>query len=173
MNILSSRQFENRLAENTFSETNKYRILLASQLIFWFSSLLGTTMKSGIKYFFISIIYKIFCLVIVFIGIKACYSVNKRIDNTNFIERFTILFFPISLNFILFFLIIFALIVGIVQIIFLSFGGSHAIIKEFNKSLAYFVPFFIIGLFYFMLYRSFVRLEQKIKKSPSTPQDQD
>ena len=93
MNILSSRQFENRLAENTFSEVSKYRVLLASQLIFWFSSLLGTTMKSGIKYFFISIIYKIVCLVIVFIGIKACYSVNKRIDNTNFIERFTILFF--------------------------------------------------------------------------------
>ena len=169
MNILSSHQFENRLAENTFSETSKYRVLLASQLIFWFSSLLGTTMKSGIKYIFISIIYKIACLVIVFIGIKACYSVNKRIDNTNFIERFTILFFPVSLKLILFFHITYVLFFVMIWMVFTSLGGSPAVIKEFNKSFAYLIPFFIIGLFYFMLYRSFVRLEQKIKKRQSTP----
>ena len=163
MNILSSKQLENSLAENSFPEISKYRVLLASQLLFWFSSLIGTTMNSGIKYIFLAIIYKIAFLIIVFIGIKACYSVNKRIDNTNFIERFTLLFFPISLNFILFFLIIFALIMGIIQAVFVSLGGSPAIIEEFNKILPYFVWPFMLSIFYSLLYRSFIRLEQKIK----------
>ena len=164
MNILSSKQFENSLAENSFSETNKYRVLLASQLLFWFSSLLGTSITLGVNYNFFSIIHKIACLIIVFIGIKACYSINKRIDNTGFIERFTLLIFPIGLNFALFFVIIFALIIGIIQTVFVSLGGSPTIIKEFYKILPYFIVEFIISALFFMLYRSFLRLEQKIKK---------
>lgn len=164
MNILSSKQFENLLAENSFPEKNKYRILLALQLIFWYSSFFGAAMKSGIKYVFLSIIYGVVSLIIVFIGIKVCYSINKRIDNTNFIERFTLLFFPVYLKFILFFLIFFALIVVTIQMVFLFLGGSPVIIKGFNKSLPYFLPFVMLISLNFMLCRSFLRLEQKIKK---------
>ena len=160
MNILSSKQFENRLAENSFSETSKYRVLLVSQLIFWLGSFLKSAMNLGI----FSTIHKIVCLILVFIGIKACYSINKRIDNTAFIERFTLLFFPIYLKFFLFFLLIFALTVGMILAVFDSLGGSHTIITEFKKILPYFMTEFMIIAFFFMLYRSFIRLEQKIKK---------
>lgn len=160
MNILSSKQFENRLAENSFSETSKYRVLLASQLFILLSSLLRISMTLDE----ISIIHKIACFIIVYIGIRACYSINKRIDNTAFIERFTLLFFPVYLKLLLFFLIIFALIAGIILSVFVSLGGSPTIITEFKKILPHFIVEFMISALFFMLYRSFLRLEQKIKK---------
>ena len=164
MNILSSKQFENRLAENSFSEISKYRILLTSQLIFWFFNLIGSSMNLGVKYIFLTIALKAAYLIIVFIGIKACYSINKRIDNTSFIERFILLFFPIGLKFILFATIIYISIWVVIQRVFILIGVSASIISDFNKFSPYFASLFMSSIFYFMLCRSFIRLEQKIKK---------
>ena len=164
MNILSSKQFENRLAENSFSETNKYRVLLASQLIFWFLNLIGSSANLGIKDTFLTITIKTAYIIIVFIGMKACYSINKRIDSTGFIERFTLLFFPIGLKFLLFAAIICVIIGIVLRKVFLVLGISSSIIKIFEQSFPYFASFFIVSAFFFMLYRSFIRLEQKIKK---------
>ena len=163
MNIFSSKQFENHLAENSFPEKSKYRILLASQLIFGLSSLLGSSMNLNVKYIFFITIHNMLCLIIIFIGVKKCYSINKRIDSTNFIERFILLFFPIGLNFILFVTIIYLIIWAMIQKVLIYLEFSVAIINNFNKFFPYFASLFIVSIFYSLLYRSFLRLEQKIK----------
>ena len=131
MNILSSKQFENRLAENSFPEMGKHLVVQVLQLLFWALFFFGSAV---VNYTFLAIIIKTVYLIIVFIGIKACYSINKRIDGSDFIERFILLFFPISLKFLLFAPISFMIIFGIFYKLLCYLGISSSFIKIFIKS---------------------------------------
>ncbi len=122
MILLSSKKLEKALAYNLLDEWEKTKYLIITALYHYLFIVPTGIIRpySGVKppsinqwFYFansvLSVLIVIFCL-------KRCFRTNKAIDNLNFIERYTILFVPISIRVFLFILLpIFILLVLILN----------------------------------------------------------
>ncbi|MFA6564382.1 MAG: hypothetical protein WCV00_20935 [Verrucomicrobiia bacterium] len=97
-------------------------------------------------------------LIVAFLGIKRCYRTNETIDNSNFIERFILLNFPMTIKYVL---IIISLILAYV-VMKGSLRGHYRAVWE--RIPIYLTVLLILGsgFYYIFLNRSFVRLGVKL-----------
>lgn len=148
---------EKQLANEEISEWDKTKYYIAFAILNVLGSLsiyipFPSYKQQGIESligFFVTIGF----VVIVFKGIKSVFMVNKKIDNSHFIERITCLSFPLAIKFI---------IVLVTIILILAFGGDA--VKRiwvygdiFSRILIRVLNLFWIYVFYIFLRKSFTR----------------
>lgn len=149
MILLSSKKLEKALAYNLLDEweKTKYLILTVAFQTLIYAPIVIIRPHSGVKPSSVnqwfSFASSILSVLMVFFCIKRCFKTNKDIDNLNFIERYTILFVPISIRVFLFILPIFILL----TIIFNSIRSQYPNIFDYIS-----IPFFIISPVIILVY---------------------
>lgn len=149
MILLSSKKLEKALAYDLLDEWEKTKYLIFT-VVFQTLTYAPIVMirphwgikPSSINQWFSSA-SSILSILIVFFCIKRCFKTNKDIDNLNFIERYTILFVPITIRLFIFLLPIFILLV----IIFNSIRSQYSNIFDYFS-----IPFFVISPAIILIY---------------------
>ena len=159
MHLLSSKKLETKLARRKLSEWDKTKYIIftsifaiAANPVFWpfpaYMRMEATT-TTGLAAS-IGMICWIANALVTYIGIKNCFESNKLIDGKSFIERFSVLFVPVSVQMFL---------VGLIVIFGIGIG-IYPITKD-QKILQLLIEVASVGLlyiFFFLLNRSFLRL---------------
>ncbi|MCX6899718.1 MAG: hypothetical protein NT105_13595 [Verrucomicrobia bacterium] len=97
-------------------------------------------------------------MIVAFLGIKRCYRTNEAIDDSNFIERFILLNFPMTIKFVL---LMFLLILAYIVMTWALKSHYPAVWERIPTYLSVLV-ILITYFYYVFLNRSFVRLGAKI-----------
>lgn len=158
MILISSKKTEIAISENTFSSKSKFRFLFFTYFLLVPEPVFLITPEfkgDGTVYDpFITLIAWMLYVYITYRGIKKCYLKNIEIDDSNFIERFTILNIPILIKFILI----------ILPLSLLMTWGAKNSGFEYNYETVGYQTFFAIltplvtYIYYYVLNESFERL---------------
>jgi hypothetical protein len=111
MFFLSSKKLEKALAYNLLDEWEKTKYLILTAIYHYLFIVPAGIIRpySGAKppsiNQWFNLANSVLSLLIVIFCLKRCFRTNKAIDNLNFIERYTILFVPISIRVFLFILL--------------------------------------------------------------------
>jgi len=159
MILLSSKKLEKALAYDLLDEWDKSKYLVFTVvfqalayvpigLIRPYSGIKPSSTNQGF-----SSASSILSVLIVFCCIKRCFNTNRGIDNLNFIERYTILFVPITIRIFLFLLLIFMLLI----ILFNSIRSQYPNIYGYFSIPLSIVSPAIILIYYHMFHNSLKR----------------
>jgi hypothetical protein len=123
MNFIRDKELALRLKNNAVSSREKF-------LYFFISSMMTSLMMtSSVTHFFHYAVelnswdnaVDVATVILAIFGTLLCYRTNKKGDNKEFIERYVSLYFPVSIQMILLFIILATIIFGVLTI-FAPFG---------------------------------------------------
>jgi hypothetical protein len=102
-------------------------------------------------------------LAIAYVGISACHRCNESIDGRRFIERFVVLFAPLSIWFAV--IVSGAMIAAMVPLFVIAMRGEEALVPYESWATEIIVGVYLVlfASFYLVLWRSFVRLGAAIR----------
>jgi hypothetical protein len=160
MHLISSKKLESDLANGRLDQWEKTKYLIftsifaiAANPVFWplpvYEQIEASTLAQTL-----GMLAWVANGFLTFKGVRKCFAANKLIDSKAFIERFTVLFVPASVQ---------MFIVGVVWALVISLGfGSLMEEQELYVILTQLFSVIFVYLFFLLLHRSFLRLSLEV-----------